>query len=449
VSTVVALGDYGGTHKAAGKGFEAPNRAVLEDGEVVKVQGFGLADLEHSVPVTTETAFQVASLGKQFTAAAVLLLAEDGRLELDDLISRHLEGTPPSWAAITIRHLLNHTSGLPDYESLLWNASCMRRDYTERGFVDVVAAAPLLFTPGTDWAYSNSGYMVLGAMVNELVGVHWGEFLAERVFAKAGMATAQAVSESKIIPNRARAYKLADGEYANQRVTPFTFMATGDGALYLSITDLVRWDQALRKGEILSAESRELWWTPATLDDGTEVGYGLGWEVTRDAETMLVEHGGIFEGFHSYLVRYENPALTVAVLANVHLGWGRHMAYERTLAYQIAYLQRPELADSSPATPDELARPLEAYTGEFMTPDGDKVIIAAGTHALLVEGLSSETVVYAPAGPDQFVNSGPGVFFANHLRFLPNADGVTEAWLGHWAESPLLRLRRVLPGAEE
>ena len=431
------------------RGIPGAAVAVLEDGEVIKVQGYGLADLEHSAPVTTETVFQVASLGKQFTAAAVLLLAEDGRLKLDDPISQHLEGTPPSWAAITIRHLLNHTSGLPDYESLLWSASCLRRDYTERDFVDVVAAVPLLFTPGTDWAYSNSGYMVLGAMVNEVAGVHWGEFLAERVFAKAGMATAQAASESKIIPNRARAYKLVGKEYANQRVTPFTFMATGDGALYLSITDLVRWDQALRREEILSADSLELWWTRARLDDGTEVGYGLGWEVTGDAEKMLVEHGGIFDGFHSYLIRYENPALTVAVLANIDLGWGREMAYERTLAYQIANLQRPELAERSPAKPVELARPLEAYAGEFLTPDGDKVVIEAVTHALLVEGLSSETVVYAPAGPDQFVNSGSGVVFANHLRFVPNADGVIEAWLGHWVESPLLRLRRAAPEAGE
>ena len=269
--------------------------AVLEDGEVLKVQSYGLADLEHSIPVTPETVFQVASLGKQFTAAAVLLLAEDGRLSLDDPISRHLDGMPTTWDSITIRHLLNHTSGLPDYESKLWAAPYMRSNYTERDFVDAVAAAPLLFPPGTEWAYSNSGYMVLGAMVNELAGVHWGEFLKERVFAKAGMSSAQAVSATKIIPNRARAYRLVDGEYVNQRITPFTFVASGDGALYLSITDLVRWDQALRRGEILSAESRELWWTPARLDDGTEVGYGLGWEVKRDAEKALVEHGGIFE----------------------------------------------------------------------------------------------------------------------------------------------------------
>jgi CubicO group peptidase (beta-lactamase class C family) len=163
--------------------------AILEEGRLVKARGYGLANVEHSVPVTAETIFESGSIGKQFTAAAVLLLVEDGRLSLDDPITRHLQEAPASWDAVTIRHLLTHTGGLAE-----WFDSARvdkRRDYTEEELIRIIEDQPLLFGPGTEWSYCNSCYMVLGVLVSRLTGAHWSEFLRERVFLPVGMETAR------------------------------------------------------------------------------------------------------------------------------------------------------------------------------------------------------------------------------------------------------------------
>jgi CubicO group peptidase (beta-lactamase class C family) len=244
--------------------------AIVADGLLEKTRGYGLANVEHSVPVTAETIFQSGSLGKQFTAAAVLLLAEDGRLSLDDPITDHLREAPASWDAVTIRHLLTHTAGLPDYEDWL----DFRRDYEEEELVRGIGERPRVFEPGTAWSYSNSGYLVLGALVSRLSGAHWSEVLQERVFAPAGMETARVISEAEIVPHRSSGYRMEGGRLLNQESVSPTLLSTGDGALYFTILDLVKWDQALRSGAILSAASRRAMWQPTRLTDGAEVRTG-------------------------------------------------------------------------------------------------------------------------------------------------------------------------------
>ena len=406
--------------------------AVLHDGALVMARGYGLADIEHSVPVTTETMFQSASIGKQFTAAAILLLAEDGRLKLDDPVTMHLGAAPVAWGGVTIRHLLTHTGGLPEYESLVeW-----RKDYTESELISTIADSAFLFDPGTRWAYSNAGYMVLGAVVSALTGAHWGVFVDRRVFSPAGMTTARVISESDIVPHRASGYQLAEGTIRNQDWVSPSLLSTGDGALYFSIMDLVRWDQALRRGDILSEASRALWWTPATLNDGRAVGYGFGWDVTVSPNRERVEHGGSFQGFRAYLVRYKDPAVSVAILLN--LAGAPHQA----LAYAIAAAYRPELADPEPEVALVSPLMLGEYAGTW-TLLGDTVSIRVEAGQLVIDGLGGSPAYYAPLGDDRFAVVQADDFYRRRLVFVRSGSGINEAWLGLHAETPSERLDRV------
>jgi len=171
-----------------------------------------MANLEHSVSVKPETVFQSGSIGKQFTAMAVLLLVEDGKLALDDPISKFLS-VPASWSGITVRHLLTHTSGLGDYPE---NFS-LQRDYTENELLKMVLTQPLGFAPGEKWSYSNLGYVTLGILVRKVSGEFWGDLLQKRVFEPLGMKNARVISEADVIPNRAAGYTLKDTLLKNQK----------------------------------------------------------------------------------------------------------------------------------------------------------------------------------------------------------------------------------------
>ena len=173
--------------------------AVVKAGQIVLAKGYGLANVEHQVPVKTDTVFQSGSVGKQFTAAAVMMLVEQGRLSLDDRIATHFPEAPPRWQGITVRHLLTHTAGTTDYP----DGFDFRRDYTERALIKRAAAIPLAFTPGSKWAYSNLGYVILGALIRRVTGTFYGEFLQEKIFRPLEMSTARIISEADIVSNRA------------------------------------------------------------------------------------------------------------------------------------------------------------------------------------------------------------------------------------------------------
>ena len=185
--------------------------AVLRGDSVLLARGYGFADLEHRVPATDSTLYQSASVGKQFTAALVLTLAREGRLGLDTSIRRWLPEAPAAWQPITVRHLLTHTSGIPDYTE---GAVDYRRDYTEDELLAAAVRLPLEFTPGETWRYSNTGYALLGFLVRRATGRFYGDLLRERVFGPAGMPKARIISESDVIPNRASGYELVDGVIA-------------------------------------------------------------------------------------------------------------------------------------------------------------------------------------------------------------------------------------------
>ena len=182
--------------------------AVIKDGQIVLAKGYGLANVEHQVPAKAETIFQSGSMGKQFTATAVMMLMEDGKLAIDDKLNKYFPDAPEAWRNVTIRHLLTHTSGMTDYPSDF----DFRRDYTEDELYHRAKAIPLAFQPGEKWSYSNLGYVMLGILIHKVSGKFYGDFLQERVFKPLEMSTARVISESDIVPNRAAGYRLDKGQ---------------------------------------------------------------------------------------------------------------------------------------------------------------------------------------------------------------------------------------------
>lgn len=287
---------------------------IVRNGRVERAQGYGYANVELKVPVTPETLFQSGSMGKQFTAMAVMMLAEQGKLSLEDPLSRFFPEAPASWAQVKVKHLLSHTGGFTDYPE----GFDKRRDYTEEELLKIVEAIPLAFPPGTDWSYSNLGYVTLGIVIHRVSGEFYGDLLREQVFEPLGMTTTRIISEAEIIPNRAAGYRLQQGGLNNQKWVSPTLNTTADGSLYFSILDLARWDEALREGKLIRKASYEQMWTPFPLDNGqpNRRGYGFGWVIASVNGHTVIEHEGAWQGFTTNISRYPDDKLTIAVLTN-------------------------------------------------------------------------------------------------------------------------------------
>jgi N-acyl-D-amino-acid deacylase len=288
--------------------------AVVRRGEPVKARGYGVANVEHEIAVTDETVFQSGSIGKQFTAAAIMLLVEDGRLALSDPLTRFYPDAPSGWNRITIRHLLTHTSGIPDYTD---GRIDYRRDYTEDQLRRLAYEMPPDFAPGDQWKYSNTAYVLLGAIVRHVSGAFYGDVLRDRVFVPLGMTTARVISEQDIVRHRAAGYRIVDGTLQNQQWVAPSLNTTADGSLYLSLRDLMAWDRALRAGLLLKPESWQDVFTPVALTSGRRHPYGFGWDVDRLAGQDVRRHGGSWQGFKTHIARYLGDDLTIIVLANL------------------------------------------------------------------------------------------------------------------------------------
>ena len=309
--------------------------AVIKNGQIVLAKGYGFASVEHQVPVKPETIFQSGSMGKQFTATAVMLLMEDGKLLLDDKISKFFLNTPDSWSNITIRHLLTHTSGMTDYPS----GFDFRRDYTEDELYERAKAIPLAFQPGDKWSYSNLGYVMLGILIHKVSGKFYGDFLQDRVFKPLDMSTARIISEADIIPNRASGYRVDNkGQLKNQNWVSPSLNTTADGALYLNVYDMAKWDAALYTEKLLKRSSLDQMWTPVKLNSGKTHPYGFGWALGEIKGHRYVQHGGAWQGFKAQITRYVDDRLTVVLFAN------QTRTNQWKLAQGVAALLNPELA---------------------------------------------------------------------------------------------------------
>jgi CubicO group peptidase (beta-lactamase class C family) len=327
--------------------------AIVKNGKTIKTAGYGLANVELNVAASPETVYQSGSVGKQFTAAAVMLLVEDGKIALDDRITKYLADTPESWKDITVRHLLAHTSGIGNLAPTEINH---RLDYTDEELVKKAVAQPLAFAPGERWSYSNTGYILLGIIVKKATGKFYGDFLRERIFAPLKMDAARVISDADIIPNRAAGYHIIKGELKNQPYISPSLNRTADGTLYLTVGDLAKWDAALYTDKLFKKASLEQMFTPAKLTNGKNHPYGFGWFINDVRGHRLIEHGGGWQGFTAHIARYADDGLTIIVLTNAF------PADPSGIAHGIAEFYIPALRR---AAINLDAKTLDTYAGQY------------------------------------------------------------------------------------
>ena len=375
--------------------FPGVSIAVVRDGQVVCSKGYGLANVELSVPATEKTVYQLASVTKTFTAAAIMMLIEEGKLTLDDKISKHLTDLPKAWESVTVRHLLNHTSGIKSYTSVRDFIKTARKDFSHREILDLVAKEPMDFGPGEKWQYNNTGYFLLGMLIDKVSGTTYGEFLTERIFKPLDMTQTRTNDLHAIIPNRAQGYEweggvLRNGEYVSP-TQPFSA-----GMLVSSVSDLVKWDAALVPEKLLKKSTLDQMWTPTKTSKGGMADYGFGWQVDKVNGHRLIAHGGGIPGFSTQLSRYPDDRLTVIVLTNA--GNGSAGALAQGIAGRIVPVLSKKadepIADNDPQSTERFkGLLLRATKGE-----ADPELFTDEAKKALVPRIKEGKAMFAPFG---------------------------------------------------
>ncbi len=363
--------------------------AIVRSGRVVKTQGYGFADLEQRVPATPRTVYDIGSITKSFTATVVTMLEREGKITLDDPVTKHLPQLAGGWDGITIRHLLTHTSGKKSVTVL-----SSRPEYTEEEFLRRAAAAPTEFPAGTRWAYNNTGYHLLGLIVERATAAPFWGTLADRVLRPLGMTATGTTDPKAIIPHRARGYVVVDGHHENaEAVHPAS--APAAGGLVSTVLDLAKWDATLPTGRLLPTDALERMWTPTRLTGGKTYPYGLGWFVDQVAGHRNIRHGGQSLGFATSLSRYPEDRLTVIVLTNLGRA-NAHAIADGIAAFYLADLVPKPIADRDPARTTDLRTLLTQMASGRLPAER----FAPGALATIFPGGSSQAERFLkPLGP--------------------------------------------------
>ena len=387
--------------------------AVVKDGKPVHIQGYGLANLEWDCPIRPDTVFRLASITKQFTAMAIMLLEQEGKLRLDDPITRYLPDYPTYERNITITHLLNHTSGIKSYTSL----ENFIRDIAQKAMSssDLLAYfkdLPLEFEPGTRFLYNNSGYHLLGIIIENIAGMSYEQFIQQHIFQPLHMNHSYYMHNETVIPRRADGYeKTAEGYrhafYLNMEI-PYA-----GGSLGSTVEDLILWDAALREERLLDAATQERMYTPLQLANGRTEAYGYGFRITEYEGHRLIGHGGGIPGFHTFMARFIDDRAMIAILANaVEIDVEKITRKIARSLFDLPAITRTPLTPN----PTQLAKAVGTYTDE----DGSPVEIVLNGDRLMLQGPIedslqplSETVYYASEDEEfevHFADEQEGVF---------------------------------------
>lgn len=296
---------------------DEPGAAILvvDDGEVVFRRAYGMADVELGVALEADMVFRLGSITKQFTAAAILLLAEEGKLSIDDPLTLHMPDYPVENEVPTIEHLLTHTSGIFSYTAIPgYMQTTVRQDLTTDELVAEFQDRPVEFAPGERWNYSNSGYVLLGAIIERASGQSYADFVRQRIFEPLGMADSHYGGRA-IIPRRVSGYGRSPDGWINAAFLSMT-QPHGAGALLSTVDDMAKWDAALHGGGLLAPESYEAMTNRYRLNDGTEADYGYGFSLSTLRGRQVIQHGGGIFGFNTFAVRVPEEDLFVVVLSN-------------------------------------------------------------------------------------------------------------------------------------
>ncbi|NIM16738.1 MAG: serine hydrolase, partial [Candidatus Aminicenantes bacterium] len=295
-----------------------PGAAVLavKDGKVILRKGYGMANLELGIPMKPEMVFRVGSITKQFTATGIMMLAEAGKLSIEDEITKFLPDFPTHGHKITVHHLLTHTSGIKSYTGMPDFYPLMRKDMKVQELIDIFKNQPMDFVPGERFLYNNSGYFLLGAVIEKVSGKTYEEFIDEKIFKPLGMKNSYYGSHSRIIPNRASGYRKEENQFQNADYLSMT-LPYAAGSLLSTVDDLYHWNQAVEAGKVVSEASLKRMLTPTKLNKGKTQDYGYGWSLGTLFGEKLIAHGGGINGFVTYAVRIPEKNVFVTVLTNL------------------------------------------------------------------------------------------------------------------------------------
>jgi CubicO group peptidase (beta-lactamase class C family) len=312
--------------------------AVIGEGKILYAKGLGYSNLEHKTPVGLDAVFQSASTGKQYTALAILQLVQAGKLGLDEPLRMYMPEAPPTWSGITLRQLLNHTAGLPPVLSQL----NLQQEMSDAAMRKRIFAEKLLSEPGSKFSYSNLGYVLLGDLIAQVSGHSLGAYLRQHVFAPLGMQQSRLVDELALVPGRVSPYEWDGKQWKNVAWSAPVYNRGGDGALWLTLPDVARWDGALYGDALVPAPLLRQAFTPGKLNDGSLTSYGFGWSIRLINAQPVYEHSGVWQGYSAQISRYVNARLTVAMFANLD------GAPLDRLTHHVAGLWNPTLMPPAP-----------------------------------------------------------------------------------------------------
>jgi len=384
--------------------------AVIKGRDTLVMKGYGMADVENDVAATPLTVYRIGSITKQFTSAAVMQLVESGKIGLDDDITKYLPNAPTHGRRVLVRHLLNHTSGIPSYTDVGPRFGRVARlDLSHDSLIAIIARDSLMFEPGTTFYYNNTGYFLLGMLLEKVTGQPYGTYLQEKLFGPLGLAGTTYCGTRPIIKHRAQGYDAERGQLVNSEFLSMD-LPYAAGSLCSTVGDLARWTAALHSGRVVSSASYGQMTTPVKLSSGRAMSYGFGLFADTLGSHRVISHGGGINGFISQLAYYPDDTLTVAVLANTSPAPSAQVATNiARIVLGMSLIAAPPPPKDLPTTAELRAKLVGTYS--LKNPDGTtrnvQVVDTAGALQLRTDGQPPARLLFE-GGTSFTISAMPG-----------------------------------------
>ncbi|HYG51710.1 MAG TPA: serine hydrolase domain-containing protein, partial [Flavobacteriales bacterium] len=384
---------------------------VTKKGKIIYHQAMGMANLEHAIPMKTETVFRIGSITKQFTAVAILQLMEQGKLNLQDEITKFIPDYPAQGRTITVEHLLTHTNGIQSFTSMKDYVQRMALDLTPAEMIDHFKREAMHFDPGTQFEYNNSGYFLLGYIIEKVSGKTYREYIEENFFKPLGMTNSLYGSNVRLVPNRAGTYSKTVAGFENASYISMT-QPFGAGSIMSTVEDLSKWNAALHAGKLIKKETLQKAHTSYKLLDGSKTGYGYGWNFGYVQGSATIEHGGGINGTLTMALYLPKEDVFVAVFSNCDCG------EPGAIATKLA-----GLAIGKPYNLKEISlENLEQYTGVYENAKGEQRVITVTENKLYSQRGKAPKYPVKPYEKDKFFFDGD----VTTLEFIRNTRGEIE-----------------------
>jgi CubicO group peptidase (beta-lactamase class C family) len=401
---------------------DAPGAVVLvaHAGEVLLRKGYGIANLELGVPMDPKYVFRMGSLTKQFTAVAILQLVEAGKIKLEDEVTTYVPEFSTGDQKITLHELLTHTSGIPDYTQQPEWEKLMRQDMSVKDILALVKNKPLDFTPGSSWKYSNTGYVLLGAVIEKVSGISYADYVETNIFQRAGMIHSCYDRTERVIPDRIPGYIRTRKDWIN---APYLSMTQpyAAGGLLSTVDDLWKWQQTLAVGKLVKPALLKMIYSTVRLPDGRSTGYGFGRFLGTVAGHASIEHGGGIHGFSSYELSVPDTGLYIIVLENA---LGNLPVQPADLARRVAKLVIGQVSPNPFLVPSSV---LQGYVGTYGTNPKTTLTVTLENSQLSIQRIGGKAITLEPLSNTEFVAAES----EDHYTFGPDATGRTTRLLYH------------------